>query len=117
MTPFDKPSFKEGDIVVYNPESGEKPIWIHPTAAYLIDRVWRVGAGVWYVNGEMIDKSQARKMCHKTLNGAYAFRFMLPEPQHPVKVSELPTDGMSLKQILDRYNMLNAKGLIIHEYK
>lgn len=36
-------------------------------------------------------------------------------PTSPVKISSLPTEGMDLKAILDRYEKLDAAGLIIKE--
>lgn len=50
--------------------------------------------------------------------GYFADRFELvetPIPTKPVKISSLPTEGMGLKDVLDRWEKLDAAGLIIKE--
>lgn len=36
-------------------------------------------------------------------------------PSFPVKMSELPTEGLSLEEVLERWEKLDAAGLIIKE--
>lgn len=52
------------------------------------------------------------------VTGQWTERFKLVRlamPTNPVKISSLPTEGMDLKDVLDRWEKLNAAGLIIKE--
>lgn len=103
------PKFKPGDRVVEVPESH--------SGALKKGVVYTIARGTYRNSGKeyFVDLKEKHHFNGGALTGLYADRFEL-YVEKPIRARDINKNGdMSLKEIMERYNELDKKGLIIKE--
>lgn len=102
------PNFKRGDRVVEVPESN--------CGAFEKGVVYTIARGTYGSGTErFVDLMEKSSSTGSQLLGFYAYRFEL-YVEKPIRARDINKNGdMSLKEIMERYNELDKKGLIIKE--